>query len=67
MFGVCKAGFGLWAFGYPHLWPQEIATGTYSAGDRVVFERATYEAVQSHTGNGDPNWIHALSLWKPVS
>ena len=42
------------------------STGSYSAGDRVSYQGATYEAVQSHTGNGDPNWIHALSLWKPV-
>ena len=39
-------------------------TGSYSAGDRVTFEGSTYEAVQSHTGNGDPNWIYAPSLWR---
>lgn len=42
------------------------ATGTYSAGDRVTFGGATYEAVQSHRGVGDPNWIYAPSLWKQV-
>lgn len=41
-------------------------TGTYSAGDRVTHNGATYQAVQSHTGNGDPNWIFAPSLWKQV-
>ncbi|MGQ0438067.1 carbohydrate-binding protein, partial [Bacillus sp. B-TM1] len=25
-----------------------------------------YEAVQGYQGNGDTNWIFALSLWKPV-
>ena len=42
------------------------ATGTYAAGDRVSNSGLIYEAVQSHTGNGDPNWIHAPSLWKLV-
>jgi chitin-binding protein len=42
------------------------ATATYSAGDRVTFGGATFEAVQSHTGVGDPNWIYAPSLWKQV-
>jgi chitodextrinase len=41
-------------------------TGAYSAGDRVTFDGASYEAVQSHTGNGDPNWIYAPSLWQRV-
>jgi len=40
--------------------------GSYSAGDRVSFGGSNYEAVQSHTGNGDPNWIYAGSLWKKV-
>ena len=39
-------------------------TGSYSTGDRVTFQGSTFEAVQSHTGNGDPNWIYAPSLWK---
>ena len=42
------------------------ATATYSAGDRVTFGGTTFEAVQSHTGVGDPNWIYAPSLWKQV-
>ena len=49
--------------------PAETAwnpTGSYSAGDRVTFNGSTFEAVQSHTGNGDPNWIYAPSLWKQV-
>ena len=33
---------------------------------RVVHEGKVYEAVQSYQGNGDPNWIFALSIWKPV-
>ena len=41
-------------------------TGTYAAGDRVTFGGATFEAVQSHAGVGDPNWIYAPSLWKQV-
>jgi len=48
--------------------PSEVgtwsATDTYATGDRVVFDGKTYEAVQSHTGNGDPNWIYAPSLWQ---
>ncbi|MHC8496549.1 MAG: carbohydrate-binding protein [Actinomycetes bacterium] len=42
-------------------------TGTYQAGDTVTFNGTTYRAVQSHTGNGDPNWIYALSLWAAIS
>ena len=30
------------------------------------YEGKVYEAVQSYKGNGDPNWIYALSLWKTV-
>jgi len=41
-------------------------TGTYAAGDRVSNSGLIYEAVQSHTGNGDPNWIYAPSLWKLI-
>lgn len=47
--------------------PTWSSTGSYSAGDRVSYQGATYEAVQSHTGNGDPNWIYAPSLWRSVS
>jgi chitin-binding protein len=42
------------------------ATGTHAAGDRVSNSGLIYEAVQSHTGNGDPNWIYAPSLWKLI-
>jgi chitin-binding protein len=38
----------------------------YKKGDRVVHEGKVYEAVQNYQGNGDPNWIYALSLWKTV-
>ena len=41
--------------------------GSYIKGDRVTFNGTEYRAVQSHTGNGDPNWIYALSLWQPIS
>ncbi|RMI09511.1 hypothetical protein EBM89_10030 [Cellulomonas triticagri] len=40
--------------------------GVYRIGDRVTHEGQLYEAVQSYTGFGDPNWIHALSLWNPI-
>lgn len=43
-----------------------ISTGTYSAVDRVTFGGNIYVAVQSHTGNGDPNWIYAASLWQRI-
>lgn len=46
--------------------PAWSSTGSYAAGDRVTFDGTTYEAVQSHTGNGDPNWIYAPSLWRAV-
>lgn len=39
---------------------------TYAAGARVTFGGAAYEAVQAHTGVGDPNWIYAPSLWKRI-
>ncbi|EEM92231.1 Chitin binding protein [Bacillus thuringiensis IBL 200] len=29
-------------------------------------QQKVYEAVQNHQGNGDSNWIFALSLWKPL-
>ncbi|MEK7016625.1 lytic polysaccharide monooxygenase [Bacillus sp. FSL R9-9410] len=38
----------------------------YKKGDRVVHEGKVYEAVQNYQGNGDPNWIYALSLWKTL-
>lgn len=42
------------------------ARKAYNKGDKVVHEGKVYEAVQSYQGNGDPNWIFALSIWKPV-
>ncbi|TKI79516.1 chitin-binding protein, partial [Bacillus wiedmannii] len=42
------------------------AKKAYEKGDRVLHEGKVYEAVQSYQGNGDPNWIYALSLWKSV-
>lgn len=42
------------------------ARKAYTKGDRVVHEGKVYEAVQDYQGNGDSNWIFALSLWKPV-
>ncbi|TKI81020.1 chitin-binding protein, partial [Bacillus wiedmannii] len=42
------------------------ARKAYTKGDRVVHEGKVYEAVQNYQGNGDTNWIFALSLWKPV-
>ncbi|HDR8117909.1 TPA: lytic polysaccharide monooxygenase [Bacillus cereus] len=42
------------------------ARKAYTKGDRVIHEGKVYEAVQNHQGNGDSNWIFALSLWKPV-
>ncbi|EOP49032.1 hypothetical protein IKQ_05406 [Bacillus cereus VDM053] len=39
----------------------------YTKGDKVEHQGTVYEAVQNHQGNGDPNWIFALSLWKPLT
>jgi chitin-binding protein len=39
------------------------ATAAYSKGDRVSHNGSSYEAVQTHRGVGDPNWITAQSLW----
>ncbi|MEU8571312.1 lytic polysaccharide monooxygenase [Streptomyces pathocidini] len=39
----------------------------YAKGDRVTYNGTTYECVQSYQGNGDPNWINSLALWKPVN
>ncbi|MED0932602.1 M60 family metallopeptidase [Bacillus mobilis] len=36
----------------------------YTKGDKVEHQGKVYEAIQNHQGNGDPNWISALSLWK---
>ncbi|MDE0974639.1 MAG: lytic polysaccharide monooxygenase [Candidatus Nanopelagicales bacterium] len=50
----------------PKPFAQWSATSAYQVGDRVVSSGATFEAVQSHQGVGDPNWINALSLWKKI-
>ncbi|PEO66440.1 chitin-binding protein [Bacillus toyonensis] len=42
------------------------AKKAYKKGDRVLYEGKVYEAVQNHQGNGDPNWIYTLSLWRAV-
>ncbi|MDR2996205.1 MAG: hypothetical protein LBV11_20790, partial [Bacillus cereus] len=39
----------------------------YTKGDKVEHQGTVYEAVQNHQGNGDLNWIFALSLWKPLT
>ncbi|PFX76003.1 hypothetical protein COL38_28840 [Bacillus toyonensis] len=39
----------------------------YTKGDKVEHQGTVYEAVQNHQGNGDPNWIFALSLWKQLT
>ncbi|MFJ9304172.1 M60 family metallopeptidase [Bacillus toyonensis] len=39
----------------------------YTKGDKVEHQGKVYEAVQNHQGNGDTNWIFALSLWKPIT
>ncbi|MED3541553.1 DUF3472 domain-containing protein [Bacillus toyonensis] len=39
----------------------------YTKGDKVEHQGKMYEAVQNHQGNGDPNWIFALALWKPLT
>ncbi|MEO3939526.1 lytic polysaccharide monooxygenase [Paenarthrobacter nicotinovorans] len=46
--------------------PAWNTTGTYAKGDIVTHNGNQYIAVQAHTGNGDPNWINALSLWKKI-
>lgn len=42
-------------------------TGRYSVGDLVTSGGATYRCIQTHQGNGDPNWILAPSLWSRVA
>ncbi|MEK4894022.1 M60 family metallopeptidase [Bacillus sp. FSL M7-0996] len=39
----------------------------YTKGDKVEHQGKVYEAVQNHQGNGDQNWIFALSLWNPIT
>ncbi|MCA1046947.1 DUF3472 domain-containing protein [Bacillus toyonensis] len=38
----------------------------YTKGDKVEHQGKVYEAVQNHQGNGDPNWIFAVSLWNSL-
>ncbi|WP_414169658.1 lytic polysaccharide monooxygenase [Streptoverticillium reticulum] len=47
--------------------PAWDSRAAYTKGDRVTHDGAAYECVQSYQGVGDPNWITALSLWKPVT
>ncbi|KEK22421.1 lytic polysaccharide monooxygenase [Bacillus gaemokensis] len=47
-------------------YPEWNPKSAYTKGDRVVYQGKTYEAVQSYQGNGDPNWIFALALWKEI-
>ncbi|KLA26165.1 lytic polysaccharide monooxygenase [Bacillus cereus] len=53
--------------GQENSYEQWDARKAYKVRDRVVHEDKVYEAVQSYQGNGDPNWIFALSLWKEVN
>ncbi|MGI9823569.1 lytic polysaccharide monooxygenase [Agromyces sp. Marseille-Q5079] len=47
--------------------PAWNPSGAYVKGDRVSSGGVVYEAVQTHQGVGDPSWITAQSLWKPVA
>lgn len=53
--------------GQENSYEQWDAYKAYKKEDKVVHEGKVYEAVQSYQGNGDPNWIFALSLWKEVN
>lgn len=44
-------------------WPEWSPTGAYKKGDRVTHDGVVYKCLQDYTGNGDPNWIFAPSLW----
>ncbi|QFQ28976.1 lytic polysaccharide monooxygenase [Bacillus thuringiensis] len=46
---------------------QWNAYKAYAKGDKVEHKGKIYEAVQSYQGQGDPNWIFALSLWKEIT
>ncbi|GAA1508113.1 chitin-binding protein [Agromyces terreus] len=46
--------------------PAWNPSGAYAKGDRVSHGGVVYEAVLTHQGSGDPGWITARSLWKPV-
>ncbi|WP_165314257.1 lytic polysaccharide monooxygenase [Agromyces protaetiae] len=51
----------------PGTYPTWNPKGSYTKGDKVTWNGKNYEAVQTHTGVGDANWIAALSLWKPIA
>ncbi|HDR4482917.1 TPA: lytic polysaccharide monooxygenase [Bacillus cereus] len=53
--------------GQENTYEQWDAYKAYKKGDKVVHEGKVYEAVQSYQGNGDSNWIFALSLWNEVN
>lgn len=42
------------------------AVGSYEKGELVTYRGDTYRAQQNYTGEGDPDWIHAESLWALV-
>jgi len=42
-------------------------TGRYVVGDLVTYGGGTYRCIQGYQGNGDVNWILALSLWTRVA
>lgn len=46
---------------------QWNAYKAYTKGDKVEHKGKIYEAAQSYQGQGDPNWIFALSLWKEIT
>ncbi len=50
----------------PGTYPAWSASASYAKGDRVTYQGAAYEAVQPYRGVGDPTWITAQSLWRPV-
>lgn len=47
--------------------PTWNPSGSYVKGQVVQYGGTRYECVQSHTGVGDPNWITAQALWKPLA
>ncbi len=51
---------------YPE-WQGVVGT-TYNQGDKVTYEGKSYECLQTHTYNGDPNWAPGVahSLWKEI-
>ncbi|MGX5634239.1 insecticidal delta-endotoxin Cry8Ea1 family protein [Bacillus thuringiensis] len=39
----------------------------YKKGDIVKHQDKTYKCIQDYNGDGNPEWIFAKSLWKPIS